>query len=608
MNFRVAALAIIVTCSTAACAEIIGFGDAPTVADGGANDTGADGGGTRDGTGASDGRDASDTGADARDAQDGTTTTPDADANQGVKDATGAPDVEDAANDAMVDAWVNPGGVWLSPSVVHLVRGSTASLTVSVNVTLYIGDVAVQFQGLPAGVKATGTAIGAGGSGTITFSATTSATLGPAQLTAWVTSATGTSGWGQATLLVQDASGTLDTTFGDGGIARVSFGDDAFRDATQQGIVLLPDGRILLCGTVEIQSAYAVALVRLEGDGSVDTSLNGSGTVTWNPDSADVTAGCGVVASSGRVLVGGFSVHGDDGYDSMLAAAFTSDGGVDPTYAKLGAYDPDFGVDSKVAAVAVAADGTMVATGFSAPNAELYRLTADGAVDPTFGNSDAGSDAGNGLVLLPAGVFVPSVSLLSDGRFIALGTTTSASWLERYSANGVYDGTYGDGGSVQALGALSIGWTTVEPDDSVVVGALAANEDGGASVAIELAHVRADGQLDPAFGDGGTTLTPLPGGDSATLIAIAVGADGKLAAALSFASTPGGSSFSAAVFQPTGVPDMSFGTKGFVTANVGANALASDVAIDPLGRVLVAGSAGDPTKFENDAVVVRYWP
>jgi uncharacterized delta-60 repeat protein len=571
MNRRAAWFAVVLTCSTAACAQLVGLGP-PSFDDGGVQSDAGD-------AEVSTASDAADAAPDAGDAEASTTDT-------------------------------GPLSLYLYPAVVHLVRGKTAPLAVTVDRGNYAGDVIVQLRGLPMGVTATGLTIDAGSSsGTITLSATTSATLGPAQLTA---GSTGSAGTREATLLVQDASGTLDTTFGVNGISYVPVGLNG-GPAGQQGMVLTQDGYIVLCGNTETApSYYTTLLARLNGDGSLDTSFGGTGWILWDLYPVFVPSGCGLVAASGRILIGGFFADYGQNYHSIIAAAFTSSGALDTSYANGGVYEVTLaGVDAKITSVAVGADGRMAAAAFSGPLFELLMLTPDGRLDPTFGGSQAGSDAGSGIVTFPAGIGEIGVGFQFDDRLMVLAGPWSGDagmWLERYSANGALDTTYGDGGSGPALSISNSTWGVMLPDDSVVVAGLAAT-DAGATGALELAHLQENGAPDPAFGDAGngTTTTSLPGG-SGQRAAVAVGADGRIATALTLNNTPGAGSFWAAVFTPTGALDTSFGG-GFVSAAVGPNALADSVAIDPLGRILVSGSASDPKDPNNVVpVVVRFWP
>jgi uncharacterized delta-60 repeat protein len=572
MNRRAAWFAVVLACSTAACAQLVGL-QPPSFDDGGVQ-------------------------LDAGDAEVSTAwDAPDA-----------SPDASDAAaEDSTIDA--GPLSLSLSPAVVHLVRGKTAPLAVTVYRGSYAGDVLVTLQGLPMGVTAAGLTVPAGSStGTITLSATTHATLGPAQLT---TGSTGSAGKGEATLLVQDASGTLDRTFGVNGLAYVPGGYYAAL-ATQLGMMLTQDGHIVLCGNAMTSpyASYPTILARLGEDGSLDTTFGGTGSILWGPDEYDVPGGtgggCGLVA--GRILIGGFLADVGQDYHSWLVAAFTSSGSLDTSYANGGVYKvTHVEVDAKISGMAIGADGRMATAGFIGSLWELSALTPYGGLDPTFGVGDTGS----GFVSFPAGIGSNSMGFLSDGRLMVLAqpsTGAPGAWLERYSANGVFDTTYGDGGSGPELSMTESEYSVVLPDDSVFVVGLAAT-DAGATGAVELAHFQTNGAPDPKFGDAGkgTTTTSLPGG-SGQYAAVAVGADGRIATALTLNNVPGMGSFWAAVFTPTGALDTSFGG-GFVSAYVGPNAIANDVAIDPLGRVLVAGSGSEPSDPNNLVpVVVRFWP
>jgi uncharacterized delta-60 repeat protein len=594
VNRRAAWLAVVLTCSTAACAKLVGL-EPPSIDDGGVPPDAGD--------------------ADVSTAWDATDGAPGADATDGAPDAdaTMAQDATDAAPDgAAADAEASttdagPLSLSLSPAVVHLLRGQAAALAVTVDREGYAGDLHVELQGLPTGVTATGLTIAAGSSiGTLALSATTSATLGPAPLTV---GSTGSAAKAEATLLVQDASGTLDTTFGVNGVAYVPLGLYG-APASQKGMRLTQDGHIILCGNTETSPGYyATILARLSEDGVLDTTFGATGSILWDPDEFDVPVGCGVVAASGRIVIGGFLADVGQDYHSWVGAAFTSNGSLDTSYAEAGIYEVTRKeVDAKIVGVAVGADGRMAALGFIGPVGELALLMPDGQPDLKFGGVDA---AGSGMVSFPAGVGAYSVDFLSDGQLMVLAAPFAGgvgAWLERYSAGGTFDTTYGDGGSGPELSISNYPMGLVLPDDSVVVAGLTAT-DAGATGALELAHFQTNGAPDPAFGDSGagTTTTNLPGG-SGQYVAMAVGADGRIATALTLNNTPGAGSFWAAVFTPTGALDTSFGG-GFVSADVGPNALANNVAIDALGRVLVAGGAADPMDSNKTVpVVVRFWP
>jgi uncharacterized delta-60 repeat protein len=113
------------------------------------------------------------------------------------------------------------------------------------------------------------------------------------------------------------------------------------------------------------------------------------------------------------------------------------------------------------------------------------------------------------------------------------------------------------------------------------------------------------GQPDPGFGVGGTAVTEFPSSYSGAR-AVTVQADGRVVAA-GFAHTDHSVLQDVALvrYDPGGTPDPTFGDGGRVRTDFGGRfdeALA--VAVQPDGRIVVAGSSGDATG--TDMAVARY--
>jgi uncharacterized delta-60 repeat protein len=124
-------------------------------------------------------------------------------------------------------------------------------------------------------------------------------------------------------------------------------------------------------------------------------------------------------------------------------------------------------------------------------------------------------------------------------------------------------------------------------------------------VALAVPAAAAPGQLDPSFGVGGTAVTQFPS-SYAGAHAVAVQADGRIVAA-GFAHTNNSiiSDFALTRYDTSGALDPTFGTGGRVRTDFGGRfdeALA--VAAQPDGRVVVAGSSADATG--SDMAVARY--
>ena len=124
-------------------------------------------------------------------------------------------------------------------------------------------------------------------------------------------------------------------------------------------------------------------------------------------------------------------------------------------------------------------------------------------------------------------------------------------------------------------------------------------------VASAVAAAAAPGQLDPSFGAGGTVVTEFPSSYSGAR-AVAVQADGGIVAA-GFAHTNNSiiSDFALTRYDASGALDPTFGTGGRVRTDFGGRfdeALA--VAVQPDGRVVVAGNSSDANG--SDMAVARY--
>ena len=124
-------------------------------------------------------------------------------------------------------------------------------------------------------------------------------------------------------------------------------------------------------------------------------------------------------------------------------------------------------------------------------------------------------------------------------------------------------------------------------------------------VASAVAAAAAPGQLDPSFGAGGTVVTEFPSSYSGAR-AVAVQADGGIVAA-GFAHTNNSiiSDFALTRYDASGALDPTFGTGGRVRTDFGGRfdeALA--VAVQPDGRVVMAGNSSDANG--SDMAVARY--
>ncbi|HEX9966640.1 MAG TPA: hypothetical protein VGB06_01710, partial [Solirubrobacterales bacterium] len=129
-------------------------------------------------------------------------------------------------------------------------------------------------------------------------------------------------------------------------------------------------------------------------------------------------------------------------------------------------------------------------------------------------------------------------------------------------------------------------------------------------------RLRANGALDRSFGQGGRAELPLP--KDGSVAAIAADSKGRvlLAGSLpqkprkkarqsSHRSSPSGRDFLVLRLTATGEPDPGFGRNGRATTGFGkeTSVLATDVLLDPAGRIVVGGKFSGPDADDAFAIV-----
>ena len=328
-------------------------------------------------------------------------------------------------------------------------------------------------------------------------------------------------------LLRHDADGTLDATFGSGGIVVTPLGAG---DEIARGVVQQPDGKLVVVGYTNNGVNNDFAVVRYNADGSLDGTFGTGGIVTTPIGAGDNALGVALQAD-GKIVVAGYSSL--TSIEPALAR-YNTDGSLDATFGTGGIVTVPLGPGTDtLSKVAIEADGKIVAAGYTS-NAGVFqiavlRLDADGNLDPTFD--------GDGTAITPVDTtyaLATSLVLDGDGRITVAGYTRNVALdtdvaVVRYNADGSLDTTFDGDGKVQlALGAGNDQGRAMvrEPSGKLVIAGLAHN---GVDNALAVVKLNPDGSLDTSFGTGGVTTTDVSGSDAAS--GVALQADGKIVAA-----------------------------------------------------------------------------
>jgi uncharacterized delta-60 repeat protein len=158
------------------------------------------------------------------------------------------------------------------------------------------------------------------------------------------------------------------------------------------------------------------------------------------------------------------------------------------------------------------------------------------------------------------------VALQRDGRIVVVGSV-----LARYTAAGSPDPTFSGDGRVPGAAA----GVAIQPDGMIVT--------AGATVS----RYRPNGSPDPGFSGDGKT----PSGFSLGASAVAVQSDGKIVVA-GTGGFGGASSLQVLRLNRDGSPDTGFSGDGRTSASPYATNNAAGLAIQPDGKIVVAGSFG----------------
>lgn len=291
-------------------------------------------------------------------------------------------------------------------------------------------------------------------------------------------------------------------------------------------------------------------------------------------------------------------------------------GALDPTFGRGGIVTTDIadsGGEDRASAIAIDADGRIVVVGTSSPEEHTYRLALvryepDGRLDQSFGQGG----------LVTAGFSGSAVVIDSNGRIVVAGDMSSAAMgsdfaLARYNADGSLDTAFGNDGLVTTdfprTGALDTGSIdgasaiVIDGDGRIIVAGgsgffLPTDEMLEAqSYDFALARYDADGSLDPTFGRAGLVTTDISGAGSNDLgWAMAVDPDGRIVVAGSTREGGGSSSSALARYTPDGSLDATFGDGGLVTTDFVRSGSADEgselgaIAIDAQGRIVAVVS------------------
>jgi uncharacterized delta-60 repeat protein len=390
-----------------------------------------------------------------------------------------------------------------------------------------------------------------------------------------------------------DADGRPDPGFG-GGTGYVTTSRDPALLNLALGAALLPDGRLILVGgsgPSDGNFVFQVTLAALEPDGTPVDDFGHAGFVTAEAVSPSQDAVTDLlVGRHGGILAAGHA-HG-----AVAVARFSAAGRLDRSFGEEGTHlFPSAGgwtMREGASLAAAPGGGLLVGPGSSGPQGVLD-LDLDGDVDRGFGD-----DGRAGARLLREAL---ALAVRGDGSIAAFGVDAARGGriVTLLGPSGRVDKAFGRGGSTLASKAGAAGYQgPLAQDPQGVLAVL-----GGSGSPLELDPGGRPIEPTDARLRSARTERRLPG----EIVDLAFSGQRLIA----FGQRAG--RLAVTRLHPDGRPDPSFGEDGMRTLRLGELFVPGAVAIEPDGRILLAGVSHRQKSLSREripgrATVVRLTP
>lgn len=359
--------------------------------------------------------------------------------------------------------------------------------------------------------------------------------------------------------------------------------------------------------------------IALAASGDLDTTFSTDGRVTTdvnavNPGRNDRPRGL-ALQTDGKIVAAGFSNAPSTAIYDFALTRYNTDGSLDSAFSGDGRLLTNFGGIDQAFAVAIQANGKIVAAGqkcdntFTICDVALARYNVGGALDTTFStDGKQTTDFGGGDNGTLGGI-----AIQSNGKIIVAGYMWNGNNYDfavyRYLSNGSLDTTFSGDGMVNfGFGAgrqdqpIDL---AIQSDGKIVVAGFTGDADGNNNN-FAVARLNAGGSLDTTFSIDGRQTTNF--GNDEYAAGIALQSDGKIVLA---GDKWNGTTdyFALARYTTSGNLDPTFNGTGKVVTSftgIGQEAAAFDVIVQSDGKIVAFGQTTTGTITSNDFALARY--
>jgi uncharacterized delta-60 repeat protein len=320
--------------------------------------------------------------------------------------------------------------------------------------------------------------------------------------------------------------------------------------------------------------------------GKLDDSFSADGKVTVGVSNTLDIAHSVAVQKDGKIVVAGTYMGSSD--RNAIVVRFHPDGTLDNTFNTDGIATHDFGLQEYLYSIAIQDDGKIVAAGISATSDKsdflIVRYTKSGQLDTAFNS--------NGRVItdLNGWDIANKVMIQKDGKIIIAGGSGPAGSFDfaavRYNSNGTLDNSFNfDGIFTHHFGKHDNAESAVLQDDGKII--LAGYTNWLSDNDFALLRLKPNGTLDSTFGDKGINISTI--GKGARASSCALQPDGKLIIA-GYTTDIDKYSFAVIRYDTNGNEDKTFDqdAKKIISVTTGSNK-ANSVICQPDGQIVIVG-------------------
>jgi uncharacterized delta-60 repeat protein len=346
--------------------------------------------------------------------------------------------------------------------------------------------------------------------------------------------------------------------------------------------------------------------IALAASGDLDTTFDGDGRVTSfvvpsDPGRSDQIEGI-AIQPDGKIIVAGNSFVSSPSNSDFALVRFNSNGSLDTTFSGDGRLLTNFGNLDYAFDVALQSNGKIVAAGQKCVSGlcdvAIARYNPNGTLDVTFsGDGKQISDFGGRNNGSFGGLAIQSNGKIVVAGYLHKGTDTDFA-VYRYLPDGTLDTAFSGDGRVNfgfGAGRQDVAQDLVIQGDGKILVAGYSGDASSSNKNFAIARLNANGSLDTTFSGDGRNMTNFGGEDLG--MGIALQPNGKILVA---GEQSTGDLIALARYNPNGNLDATFngtGRKSFAMI-AGKPSSGRDVVVQSDGKIVVIGFVGADTSID----------